>query len=93
MKKKTPISNALRKLILCVAVVFAAGIAMAQDSLVDRVLAKYSKFRPSEGELTMYSLDWADSLTEALKQAAGEDRPIALVIIHAQYGDIRSGHC
>ena len=83
----------MRKLILGVAVVFASGIAMAQDSQVDRVLAKYSEFRPSEGELAMYSLDWSDSITEALKRGAREDRPIAVVIIHARYGDIRSGHC
>jgi hypothetical protein len=83
----------MRILILALAVVFTSNIAMAQDAEVDRVLAKYLKLRPSEAELAMYSLDWADSLAEALQRGVHENRPIAVVIIHAQYGDIRSGHC
>jgi hypothetical protein len=54
----------MRKVIPGLSVVFASSIARAQDAQVDRVLAKYSKFRPSEAELAMYSLDWADSLSQ-----------------------------
>jgi len=83
----------MRKLILGLAVMFTSSIAMARDAEVDRVLATYLKLRPSETELAMYSLDWTDSLTEALQRGVRENRPIAVVIIHAKYGDIRSGHC
>ncbi len=83
----------MRKLIPCLAVLFAASVTMAQDADVARVARKYLKLRPTPAELAMYSLDWADSLGEALQRGVRENRPIAMVIIHAQYGDIRSGHC
>lgn len=83
----------MRKLIPCLAVLFAASVTMAQDADVARVARKYLKLRPTPAELAMYSLDWADSLGEALQRGVLENRPIAMVIIHAQYGDIRSGHC
>jgi hypothetical protein len=41
----------------------------------------------------MYQIDWAPSLEEAQKRALREKRPVFLVIIHAQYGDLTSGHC
>jgi hypothetical protein len=41
----------------------------------------------------MYRLDWADSLTTALERSRAEKRPVMLIIIHAQYGDINAGHC
>ena len=83
----------MRKLVFCVAALIASSVASAQDVRTDRVLAKYDKIRPNESELAMYRLDWADSLADAQKRAAHEGRPIVLVIIHAKYGDIRSGHC
>ena len=41
----------------------------------------------------MYRLDWAASLEDARRRATRERRPVLLVIIHAQYGDLASGHC
>jgi len=70
-----------------------AGSLMAQDPDAKRILTKYNVMRPTDKELAMYRLDWAESLEQALKWAARERRPIFLIIIHAKYGDIISGHC
>ena len=71
----------------------AASFAPAQDSAVKSVLDRYADFRPAAKDLAMYQLDWAPSLAEAQKRALQEKRPVFLVIIHAQYGDLTSGHC
>ena len=71
----------------------AASFAPAQDSAVKSVLDRYADFRPAAKDLVMYQLDWAPSLEEAQKRALREKRPVFLVIIHAQYGDLTSGHC
>jgi len=83
----------MRKYIFFVAALLASSMAAAQDEQADRVLSKYFKIRPSEREMAMYQLDWADSLGDAQRRAAREGCPIVLIIIHAKYGDIRSGHC
>ena len=71
----------------------AASFAPAQDSAVQSVLDRYADFRPAAKDLVMYQLDWAPSLEEAQKRALREKRPVFLVNIHAQYGDLTSGHC
>ena len=71
----------------------AASFAPAQDSAVKSVLDRYADFRPAAKDLARYQLDWASSLAEAQKRALQEKRPVFLVIIHAQYGDLTSGHC
>ena len=71
----------------------AASFAPAQDSAVKSVLDRYADFRPAAKDLAMYQLDWAPSRAEAQKRALQEKRPVFLVIIHAQYGDLTSGHC
>jgi len=71
----------------------ATTFAPAQDSTVKSVLDRYADFRPEAKELAMYRIDWAPSLEEAQKRALQEKRPVFLVIIHAQYGDLTSGHC
>ena len=71
----------------------ATPLALAQDSAVQSVLDRYADFRPAAKDLVMYQLDWAPSLEEAQKRALQEKRPVFLVIIHAQYGDLTSGHC
>ena len=68
-------------------------LALAQDSAVKSVLERYADFRPQADDLAMYRIDWAPSLKEAQKRARLEKRPVVLVIIHAQYGDLTSGHC
>ena len=76
-----------------VLLLLAASFAPAQDSAVKSVLERYADFRPAAKELAMYQIDWAPSLEEAQKRALREKRPVFLVIIHAQYGDLASGHC
>ena len=76
-----------------VLLLLAATFAAAQDSKVKSVLDRYADFRPAAKELAMYQIDWAPSLEEAQKRALQEKRPVFLVIIHAQYGDLTSGHC
>jgi len=66
---------------------------VAQDIDARRILKRYESARPTDRELAMYRLDWSSSLDQALERAARESRPIFLVIIHARYGDISSGHC
>ena len=73
--------------------VFLAGFVKGEDLDVKRILARYQAIRPAAKDLGMYRLDWADSLDIALKRAAKENRPVCLIIIHAKYGDIASGHC
>ena len=72
---------------------FLGGFVIAEDAGVKRILARYQAIRPAARDLGMYRLDWADSLDVALKRAAKEKRPVCLIIIHAKYGDIASGHC
>ena len=72
---------------------FLSGFVTAEDAGVKRILARYQAIRPAAKDLGMYRLDWADSLEVALKRAAKENRPVCLIIIHAKYGDIASGHC
>ena len=76
-----------------VLLLLAASFAPAQDSAVKSVLDRYADFRPAAKDLAMYQIDWAPSLEEAQKRARREKRPVFLVIIHAQYGDLASGHC
>ena len=74
-------------------ILLAATLAPAQDNKVQSVLDRYADFRPAAKDLVMYQIDWAPSLAEAQKRARREKRPVFLVIIHAQYGDLTSGHC
>ncbi len=69
------------------------GIVQAQVAEVGAVLDRYRAFRPGKDDLAMYRIDWASSLEEAQRRALREKRPVFLVIIHAQYGDLSSGHC
>ena len=70
-----------------------ASIVTATDMDAKRILDRYQALRPQEKKLAMYRLDWAESLDVALKRTAKEKKPICLIIIHAKYGDIASGHC
>ncbi len=83
----------LRFLLCLVSLLLTPAVSSAQDRTVNRILAKYRATRPSTKELAIYQLDWATSYDEALRRAASESRPVFLVIIHARYGDIASGHC
>jgi len=69
------------------------GLALAQTGAAKAIIERYEDYRPTAKQLAMYRLDWASSLAEALVRAKQEQRPILLVVIHAQYGDIHSGHC
>ncbi len=78
---------------MLVIILLAATLAPAQDREIQSVLDRYEDFRPGAADLAMYRIDWAPSLAEAQKRALREKRPVFLVIIHAQYGDLASGHC
>jgi len=68
------------------------GLA-AEQPTADRILDRYKQKRPDARQLAMYRLDWADSIETALERSRAEGRPVMLIVIHARYGDITSGHC
>lgn len=71
----------------------ATGPLPAEDLVPERVLTWFHLLRPAPSDLLVYQLDWATSLNSAQKRAKAEGRPICLVVIHAKYGNIASGHC
>ena len=74
------------------ALVAIPGLAAEQPE-GDRILDRYKQKRPGARQLAMYRLDWADSIETALERSRAENRPVMLIVIHARYGDITSGHC
>ena len=85
----------MRRLIIAITPLIALMVqpSSAQDAGARRVLERFQQLQPGEDDLAMYRLDWESSLAEAQQRARQEERPICLVIIHARYGDITSGHC
>ncbi len=88
----------MRLALACLAVTFAAQSAPSQSApspsdAVQLVLDRFAALRPTDDDLTMYRLDWAPTLADAVTRAKAEHRPVCLVIIHAKYGDLFSGHC
>lgn len=83
----------LRISLCLVSLLAAISISVAQDEDAKQILARFDAVRPDANELAMYRLDWAESLDNALQRAAAESRPVFLVVIHAKYGDVTSGHC
>ena len=71
----------------------ATGPLPAEDLVPERVLTWFHLLRPAPNDLLVYQLDWAPSLETAQKRAEAEGRPICLLVIHAKYGNIASGHC
>lgn len=67
--------------------------ACAQSDAAKRVLARYAELRPQDPALAMYRLDWAVSYDAARARASKERKPLLLVVIHAKYGDMITGHC
>ncbi|MEK7468489.1 MAG: hypothetical protein AAB074_13850 [Planctomycetota bacterium] len=67
--------------------------AAAQNAEAQKALTRFTELRPGDDDLAMYRLDWADDLAEAQKRASKEKRPVLLVVIHAKYGDMITGHC
>jgi len=74
-------------------IVLIAHTSSAQDAAARKVLDRFEQLQPREDDLAMYRLDWESSMSAAEQRAKQEQRPICLVIIHARYGDITSGHC
>ena len=70
------------------ALLLTASFCSAQNAQAKDIFSRYEDLRPSERELAMYRLDWAESVEVALERAAKESRPVFLIIIHAHYGDI-----
>ena len=83
----------MNRFVLLFSGLLLAGFSRAEDANARRILDRYEAIRPAEKNLGMYRLDWADSLAVALKRAAKEKRPVCLIVIHAKYGNITSGHC
>ena len=83
----------LRISLFLVSLLTATRLSFAQDEGAKQILAQFDDMRPTANELGMYRLDWAGSLDEALQRAVEERRPVFLIVIHAKYGDVSSGHC
>lgn len=91
---RTPDRRTRTGALLFSAVILSGLPARAQeDDPVQRIGALVEKMRPSEEDLEVYALDWADSLEEALERAKTEDRPICLVANRAPFADLKNGHC
>lgn len=82
-----------RTLLCLISLLTAASNSLAQNETGKQILARFDDIRPTADELAMYRLDWTASLDEALQRAAKETRPVFLIVIHAKYGDVTSGHC
>lgn len=67
--------------------------ALAQSTAARETLDRYTELRPGDDDLAMYRLDWAPTLEEGQKRAAKEKKPLLVVVIHAKYGDMITGHC
>ena len=79
--------------LLLVSLTAMVGSSRAQDDEAKSIVERFAAVRPGPKDLAVYGLDWAASLEEARNRSTREKRPVLLVIIHAQYGDLRSGHC
>jgi len=85
--------RALVSLFVVLLTTLTATAAVASEPSVRQLLARYDTIRPDDDQLAMYRLDWVDSLADAQDLALLDNRPVCLVVIHARYGDITSGHC
>lgn len=83
----------MRAALVCLALALAALPARAQSDAAQRALDLYRAARPGDNDLGMYRLAWEPALPDALLCAKAEGKPLCLVIIHAKYGDLFSGHC
>ena len=71
----------------------AVGAELPGPAEVQLVLKKYDSVRPRQRDLRIFQLDWTESLAEAKRQAAGDGRPVLLIVVRNSYGDIFAGHC
>ena len=84
----------MTRLAICWILLLATcGTLRGEDLEAARVETWYHLLRPTNRELSIYQLDWEGSLETARQRAARERRPICLMIVHAKYGDLASGHC
>jgi hypothetical protein len=67
--------------------------AQARDGDVQKILAKYRRFRPADKDLAIFQLDWVPTLQEARERAVKEQRPILLLVVTNSYGNLFTGHC
>lgn len=81
-----------RAISLCLLIMASSGLP-AEPPDTGMILERYQQKRPDARQLAMYRLDWADSIETALDRSRVEGRPVMLIVIHARYGDITSGHC
>ena len=90
----SPKTTGLRRTLMGLTLLgMTTGTVLAQTPAATSILERYQELRPGKEDLAMYQLDWAPSLPQALVRAKQEKRPVFLIVIHAKYGDIHSGHC
>ena len=77
----------------CLCLCLAALPVTAQSDAARRALELFRATRPTDDDLGMYRMDWEPTLGKALERAKAEQKHVCLVIIHAKYGDLYSGHC
>lgn len=71
----------------------APTLADSPDAHITPVLDKYHSALPAERDLAVYRLDWVETLDEAKRKAAREQRPILLIVVTNSYGNLYTGHC
>ena len=80
--------------ILLLSVLAAAPtLADPPNADVTPVLGKYHAALPAERDLSVYRLDWVETLDEAKRKAAREQRPILLIVVTNSCGNLYTGHC
>jgi hypothetical protein len=93
VRNPIPSNPAVRLAFVCLCLCLAAIPVAAQSAAAQRALALFHRTRPTDDDLGMYRMDWEPTLAKALERSKAEQRPVCLVIIHAKYGDLYSGHC
>ncbi len=83
----------MRFALACLSLTLSALPVAAQSAAAQHALVVFYATRPTDDDLGMYRLDWEPTLAKALARGKAEQKPICLVIIHAKYGDLYTGHC
>jgi hypothetical protein len=83
-----------RKLIFTVGTIFTVAAvcigAVSDQKLVSWVQARVRKFEPTKADRTFDQIGWASSITEALRLAKENNKP---VFLFTHDGQIETGRC
>ncbi len=71
------------------------ALPLLQDAAAQGIMEAFNAARPSDTDLGVFKLDWADCLKDAKARAAKEKRPIFFVGTTQlkDAGNLRDGHC